>query len=348
LTEGWLRDEWAGAWSKDDEALLVFVGQHAWRGVEQSQNGTFDGREAFGDDDYELNGVTVAVPRVDTRDSIASSSSEPIFEFEGYTFYLPASRPKGYFAAVLEATKPSLSGGIQRFAAKCVPVKEVAVVQRELSIAERVSATDCLIAVFESFCLPADEAFGAFSGSLVQVLEWGETDLERFGRAGPLDEAEVLAVARDIATALSALHTKFGIVHADVRQANVIGRRTGAAISWRLADFNVASTMDSHGKAVYHGGSKICMPPDLVASPQETKPADDVWALGLALIQIALGEIWDQSIPISAEAADQSLTRISDELRAVVAPALIDDPNARATAAVVRALADQALGSIRT
>src|SRR5262249_36415934 len=63
-----------------------------------------------------------------------------------------------------------------------------------------------------------EEAAGAQKALVLELVE-GETLAERLA-AGPLDTAEAIEIARQIAEALEAAHEK-GIVHRDLKPANV-------------------------------------------------------------------------------------------------------------------------------
>jgi len=102
---------------------------------------------------------------------------------------------------------------------------------------------------------------------------------------GPLAPDEVRALGIQIARALAAAHAA-GIVHRDVKPANILGAGAGR---WKLADFGVAHVPDSSltmtGQFV--GSPAYAAPEALVAG--KTGPACDVFGLGATLYEAAAG-----------------------------------------------------------
>lgn len=361
LVAGWGRADRHGNWRVDSERLSLDVAGYRWRQIERRAVGYTDGREfsAAGAVNFPI--VWVDVDPIQTQLPIGTgnpSSEERLFRYDGYDFFAPNCRSHGFWASVLQARRRSVVGGDQLFAAKCTRPEggRAKVAHREIAIAEQVSATDGLIAVFGSFELPKDPEFGAFGGAIVHLLEWGETDLERHVKGtGPMRTEAVLRVARDLSAALDALHTKFGFVHSDVRPANVIGRRTGSLSSWRLADFNVTTVLDSKtGRAPFFATSDICCSPGLHSRLRQrertTIPPDDIWALGTVLVQCILGTVMDIRQRITSAHARELVEELTvpAELRELVGGALDVNTSQRWTAARIHHAAIQQLLAVPT
>jgi hypothetical protein len=335
LLSGWSSGEWHGSWSFYEGRLQLGVGDYTWTEGEKRAPGYRIGTERWKGGRTPLSTVTVKLTAAQTQWPVGRGipeNTEPIFAFGGYEFFSPSAGATGYFASVLQVRRRSAAGGSQLFAAKCTRAGSgnSKVARREISIAEEISATDGLVAAFGSFVLPKESAFGEFGGALVQILEWADTDLARYiNTNGVMSIADLLCVARDISSALSALHTKFQLVHADVRPANVVGRRTGRQLSWRLVDFNVTSRLDSGAEsAPYLGTSEVCVSPEWAhrrrspAQDATVRPSDDVWALGLILVQCAVGSVWNAAERINRARADELPDLVPLELRPIVAGAL--------------------------
>src|SRR5262249_25973991 len=104
--------------------------------------------------------------------------------------------------------------------------------------------------------------------------------------AGTLSADELLPLGIQIARALAAAHDA-GIVHRDVKPANVLAAGAGA---WKLADFGVAHVPDSSltitGQFV---GSPAYAPPEALVKGVSA-PSGDVYGLGATLYEAAAGK----------------------------------------------------------
>ncbi|WP_407345016.1 protein kinase domain-containing protein [Pengzhenrongella phosphoraccumulans] len=355
LLDGWDADQWGGTWEAGDGGLTISVGGYRWQDELRDARGFFHGRETFeGQPDSVFGAVCVRLVRSQTRfPLLGAPDRERLFDAGGYSFYALPGAPRGYFAQLLEARKPGMTPGLpQRFAAKCVRAGRFdEISRREIAFAREFSATDGLIAAFESFALPSGPEFGEFADCTVQIMELGETDLSHFTRGtGPMGIGAVLTIARDLAGALAAMHGKFRCVHSDVRSANVIGIRTGDQLSWRLADFNVTTRLSAKTDwAPYVGGTAICTSPSMVqrlaaAGVQpRTKPSDDVWALGVLLAQCALGSEFHLGMSVTVDVANDLIDSAPGALSEILRICLTEGGQERATAEDVHTLAVAAL-----
>jgi serine/threonine protein kinase len=104
---------------------------------------------------------------------------------------------------------------------------------------------------------------------------------------GPLDRAEAARVGAGIARALAHVHA-LGIVHRDVKPANVLLTPSGSA---KLADFGVARAIGGHHSLTQTGyavGTAAYLAPEQVTGEPVTV-ASDVYALGLVLLEALTG-----------------------------------------------------------
>lgn len=121
---------------------------------------------------------------------------------------------------------------------------------------------------------------------IVMQLVTGHSLAEDLSAAGPLTAAQVRYVADSLLKALGAAHGA-GIVHRDVKPANVMFNENGAVL---LTDFGIAvqetdSTLTATGMIV---GSIDYMAPERIRA-QDSKAASDVFSLGVTLYQAATG-----------------------------------------------------------
>jgi DNA-binding winged helix-turn-helix (wHTH) protein len=202
----------------------------------------------------------------------------------------------------------------------------------------------------------------AYGGT--DLLIWAETD-DRL-RARPLDErvAMVARIARTIAAAHAA-----GVLHGDIKPANILVEETDCgAPHLRLADFGAGGLSGSvrldalaislQGLADAEGepghGTLHYMPPEVLAGATPTTGAD-VYALGILLYQIAVGDLrkplsvgWEEAVAdpllredIAAAAAGDPQRRLASA--AGLAERLEQLPARRAAQAAAQAAAAQAL-----
>ena len=102
---------------------------------------------------------------------------------------------------------------------------------------------------------------------------------------GPLPEGEVRAVGAAAAAALARVHDA-GLVHGDVKPANLLLSRDGEL--W-LADFDAAAAADGRPLDRF---SPPRLPPRV-----PSRPAADITALALTLVELSTGVLLDPRVP---------------------------------------------------
>ncbi len=133
---------------------------------------------------------------------------------------------------------------------------------------------------------------------VVMELVDGPTLEDRLSR-GPLPWRVALRLGAEVAAALAAAHAR-GLVHRDVKPANVMLTRSGA----KVVDFGIAAVVGDTGE-IRPGGTVLGTPaylaPERVAGGP-VRPATDVYALGVLLYRALTG-----TLPWQAETTTQMI-----------------------------------------
>jgi serine/threonine protein kinase len=133
---------------------------------------------------------------------------------------------------------------------------------------------------------------------VVMELVRGDTLLSRASRSA-VPPSFAMRVCAEVAAALAAAHSE-GIVHRDVKPANVMLAPTGA----KVVDFGIAAAVapgrtDEHFEVL---GTPAYLAPERLIS-DVVEPASDVYALAILLYQLLAG-----CLPWSSETTTQMLT----------------------------------------
>jgi len=111
----------------------------------------------------------------------------------------------------------------------------------------------------------------------------------RLAREGPLPEADIVRLARDIIAALDFAHTQ-GVIHRDLKPDNVLVRSDGTAV---LTDFGIARAVSGY---VASTGVNMTIGTPHYLSPEQAQgravdQRADYYALGVTLYKAATGEV---------------------------------------------------------
>ncbi|MEV7202530.1 serine/threonine-protein kinase [Streptomyces griseoluteus] len=189
---------------------------------------------------------------------------------------------------------------------------------------------------------------------LVMELVTGRT-LRECLASGPLSPRRVAELGAALARALTHVHDA-GIVHRDIKPSNVLLDASGAP---HLADFGIARLVNAtrHTASDVLIGTAAYLAPEQVMG-REIRPAADVYALGLVLLECLKGELEYAGTPLEAAVArvhrspvvpDSLPTGLARLLHAMTAQdetARPDAPSCASALAALRAVPDAALSSV--
>lgn len=159
----------------------------------------------------------------------------------------------------------------------------------------------------------------------------------RLGREGPLPEAAIVPIARDVVRALAFAHGQ-GIIHRDLKPDNVLLREDGTAV---LTDFGIARAVSGYNSST---GQDMTIGTPQYLSPEQAqgRPLDhrvDFYALGVTLYKAATGEVpfnaadWFELARMHVEDPPPGLRRkrpeMSRRFERVVAKCLAKHPDDR-------------------
>jgi serine/threonine-protein kinase len=163
-------------------------------------------------------------------------------------------------------------------------------------------------------------------------------------RTGPLPPAAALARAAELFSTLAAVHAR-GVVHGDVKPANLLFRDAGDDADLVLGDFGLAQLGDEADEPSARGTLAYMAPEQRRGT---LSPAADVYAAGVILVELLAGTTalapwladraallrgdarWSGTLPPAVTAALGD--KRSGELRALIAALLADGAPARPTA----------------
>ena len=189
--------------------------------------------------------------------------------------------------------------------------------------------------------VPVYEA-GEADGRLFIAMRWVEgTDLRSvIVREGKLDPDRIVAIVEQVAAALDAAHSG-GLVHRDVKPANVMLTSTHGGEHVYLTDFGLTKRAESASALTKTGafvGTPDYMPPEQIRGERADARAD-VYALGCLMFHALTGRPpYDRDTEVAKmyaqlhdppPTATGSVPGIPVGLDAVIARALAKDPGGR-------------------
>ncbi|SCG65186.1 serine/threonine-protein kinase [Micromonospora humi] len=183
---------------------------------------------------------------------------------------------------------------------------------------------------------------GVVTPYLVMELVPGQTLADRLA-GGPLAWLDAVRTAGQVAAALAAAH-RIGVVHRDVKPANVMLTETGA----KVLDFGIAAPAGPQHPVAGPAGEPLAGTPAYFAperlDPGPTHPAGDVYALGVLLYRSLTGRpplpvrTWDDVVELRDRRPPVPPPRVPGlpaDVADLVLACLAVDPARRPTAAEV-------------
>ncbi len=173
--------------------------------------------------------------------------------------------------------------------------------------------------------------FGADQDSLYIIMEFldGQTVAQLIDLAGKIEPHRAVQIVREVADALAHAHDK-GIVHRDVKPANIIVLRTGQV---KLTDFGVASVLHETAATRTGGttGTVYYMSPEQIRG-EKLDARSDIFSLGATLYEMVAG-----TRPFQGETYPAVIHQILNEQP----PPVEDAPTVRVSHIVERCLQKQ-------
>ena len=193
-----------------------------------------------------------------------------------------------------------------------------------------------------------DEGRDGAEAFMVMELVSGKTLRDIVADRGPLPPHEVSRLVTQVAAALDAAHAA-GVVHCDVKPANVIVDRSGTA---KLTDFGIARAARDRDEQELLGTARYIAPERVEGGPVTART--DVYGLGLLAYELLTGrptfdgstneELVRERLMGPPPSLRHARVGIDERLDAVVTRALSIDPARRYSSAggFARAFADVA------
>lgn len=135
---------------------------------------------------------------------------------------------------------------------------------------------------------------GERDGRLFLAMQWVDgKDLKQvLADSGRLDADRAVAIVSQLAGALDAVHSVGGLVHRDVKPANVLLRSVGGKDHAYLTDFGIAkpsNAVDQLTKTGWVIGTPGYLAPEQIMG-HEPGPRSDLYALGCLFFELVTGE----------------------------------------------------------
>jgi len=134
--------------------------------------------------------------------------------------------------------------------------------------------------------------FGEHEGRLYLTMQWVDgVDLQRLIGQRRLDPGQAVRIGTQIASALGAIH-KVGMLHRDVKPANILVRDIGGEVHAYLTDFGIAKLAEAESGLTRTGlviGTSGYLSPEQLQG-QRPDARSDLYALGCVVFEALTGQ----------------------------------------------------------
>jgi hypothetical protein len=134
--------------------------------------------------------------------------------------------------------------------------------------------------------------FGEHAGRLYLTMQWVDgVDLQRLIDQRRLDPGRAVRIGTQIARALGAIH-RVGMLHRDVKPANILVRDIGGEVHAYLTDFGIAKLAEAQGGLTRTGlviGTSGYLSPEQLRG-QQPDARSDLYALGCVMFEALTGQ----------------------------------------------------------
>lgn len=148
---------------------------------------------------------------------------------------------------------------------------------KEIGLMSRMKGHSNVVSYEDHICVPHEDGLGWDILIRMELL----TPLQRYVKAHPLTEMDVVKLGVDICRALE-LCEKNGIIHRDVKPGNIMVSDNG---DFKLGDFGIARTIEKSVGAMSRKGTYSYMAPEVYRGEEYGNTAD-LYSLGVVMYQM--------------------------------------------------------------
>ncbi|KAK7263502.1 hypothetical protein RJT34_31093 [Clitoria ternatea] len=186
----------------------------------------------------------------------------------------------GSSSSVFIATSRHGSGGGGPFAVKSTEISNSEPLQKERKILSSLSSP--YVVEYKGCDITVEKNNKHMFNLFMEYMPFGTVAQATRRHGGRLKEPVIKFYTRQIVQGLEYLHNSKGLVHCDIKGANILIGEDGA----KVGDFGCARSAADAAQPI--GGTPMFMAPE-VARGEEQGCASDIWSLGCTVIEMATG-----------------------------------------------------------